>query len=67
MNNNEWTCCVQVPHRTDRAQALDASVQDVFFDDWFKVWNEAGKVNKKCRVDPPPSKKVLRNASKWIA
>ncbi len=52
-NNQVWTCCVQVPHRADHAQALDASVQDVFFDDQFKVWNKAGKVNKKCRVDPP--------------
>ena len=52
-NNNVWTCCVQVPHCTDCAQVLDASVQDVFFDNRFKVWNKAGKVNKKCRVDPP--------------
>ncbi len=53
MNNNVWKNCVQVPHHTDRAQALDASVQDVFFDARFKVWEEAKKVNKKCRVDTP--------------
>ncbi len=34
-NNNVWNNCVQVPHCTDHAQVLDASVQDVFFDARF--------------------------------
>ncbi len=40
MNNNVWSNCVQVPHRTDRSQVLDTSVQDVFFDAQFKVWKK---------------------------
>ncbi len=52
-NNNVWNNCVQVLHHTDRAKALDASVQDVFFDDGFKVWKEAKQVTKRHRVDTP--------------
>ncbi len=52
-NNNVWNNCVQVPHRTDHAKALDASVQDVFFDARFKVWQEPEQVTKKRRVDTP--------------
>ncbi len=40
-NTNVWNNCVQVPHRTDCSEALDASVQAVFFDSQFKVWKEA--------------------------
>ncbi len=52
-NNHVWTNVVPLPHRTDRPDELDASVQDVFFDSEFKVWEEAQRVSKKCRVETP--------------
>ncbi len=50
-NNHVWTNVVPLPHRTDCPGELDTSVQDVFFDSAFKVWEEGQCVNKKCRVD----------------
>ncbi len=40
-NNHMWTNVVPLPHRTDHPHELDASVQGVFFDSEFKVWEEA--------------------------
>ncbi len=52
-NNNVWMNCVRLPHRTDHPEVLDASVQCVFFDSEFKVWEEAERVTKKRRVQTP--------------
>ena len=52
-NNHVWTNVVPLLHRTDHPDELDTSVQDVFFDSEFKVWEEAQRVSKKCRVETP--------------
>ena len=41
MNNHVWMNIVPLPHCTDHPDELDASVQGVFFDSEFKVWEEA--------------------------
>ncbi len=53
MNNHVWTNAVPLPHRTDRPDELNASVQGVYFDSHFKVWEEAQRVSKKRRVETP--------------
>ena len=52
-NNHVWTNVVPLLHRTDCPDELDASVQGVFFDSQFKVWEEAQRVTKKRRVETP--------------
>ncbi len=52
-NNHMWTNVVPLPHRTDCPDELDASVQDVFFNSEFKVWEEGQCVSKKRRVKTP--------------
>ncbi len=51
MNNQMWTNCVQVPHRTDHSKALHPSLQAVFFDKDFEAWKQPMRKAKKCRVD----------------
>ncbi len=52
-NNHVWTNVVHLPHRSKRPGELDASVQEVFFDSAFKVWEEGQRISKKRRVDTP--------------
>ncbi len=61
MNNHVWMNVVPLPHHTDCPDELDASVQGVFFDSQFKVWDEAQRVTKNAGLKPP-SKQVLRKS-----
>ncbi len=63
VNTNVWNNCVQVLHRTDCSEALDDSVQDVYFDSDFNLGNNP---NPARNTELPTGKQVLRKICKGL-